>query len=37
MSDLGIIAMHYNERIMVDDVCRAFVQAQLFQEVLFAV
>ena len=26
MSDLGVIAMHYNERISVDDVCLAFTQ-----------
>ena len=38
MSDLGVIAMHYNERISVDDVCVAFTQAhprRLFQKSLF--
>ena len=38
MADLGVIAMHYNERISVDDLCHAFIQAhprRLFQASLF--
>ena len=38
MADLGVIAMHYNERISVEDVCHAFIQAhprRLFQTSLF--
>ena len=38
MSDLGVIAMHYGERISVDNVCRSFIQAnprRLFQASLF--
>ncbi len=38
MSDLGVIAMHYSERISVDDVCLAFTQTharRLFQPSLF--
>jgi len=38
MFDLGVIAMHYNERISVDDVCLAFTQShtrRLFQPLLF--
>ena len=39
MSDLGVIAMHYSERISVDEVCLGFIQAhprRLFQASLFA-
>ena len=38
MSDLAVIAMNYNIRIPVDDVCKAFVQThprRLFQPLLF--
>ena len=38
MSDLGVIAMHYSERIL-DEVCLGFIQAhprRLFQASLFA-
>jgi hypothetical protein len=38
-SDLAVIAMHYSERIPVDEICHAFVQAnprRLFQASLFA-
>ncbi len=38
MSDLGVIAMHYSERISVDDVCLAFTQThaqRLFQPSLY--
>ncbi len=38
MSVLGVIAMHYSERISVDDVCLAFTQTharRLFQPSLF--
>lgn len=38
LADLGVIAMHYSERISIDDVCLAFIQAhprRLFQPSLF--
>ena len=38
MADLGVIAMQYNERISIDDLCHAFFQAhprRLFQASLF--
>ena len=38
MADVGVIAMHYNERISVDEVCHAFIQAhprRLFQASIF--
>ena len=38
-SDLAVIAMHYSERIPVDEVCHAFIQShprRLFQASLFA-
>ena len=37
-SDLALISMHYKERVPVDEICKAFVQAhsrKLFQASLF--
>ena len=37
-SDLALISMHYKERVPVDEICKAFVQAhprKLFQAFLF--
>ena len=38
LSDLSIIAMHYGERVPVDEVCQAFIQEhprRLFDSTLF--
>ena len=40
MGDLGVIAMHYGERIPCDEICKEFVQKntrRLFKPSLFVV